>query len=289
MTKNTQVVVTGASGFVAKNIRKFLSQNNFNLISISRKNFTKLKNETKIVSVNYDEEDILPTIKNSHGLIHLVGIGKQSIKNDFNSINLGFTKKIINLCKKGNIKKIIFNSGLGVSKNTSLGYFISKYHAEQEIIKSGLNYTIFRPSYIVGKDDLLTIYLKKQIKNKEIRIPGSGKYSIQPIYINDVSKLIKQSLIDDKFRKKILDLVGSESITFQEYVKLFSRNKIKIKNVDLEMCYNEAINNPRSEISVDDLNLLIGDFKGDYKKLKNISKIEFQSIRELLNSGILFQ
>ncbi|MEJ2259049.1 MAG: NAD(P)H-binding protein, partial [Nitrosopumilaceae archaeon] len=265
------------------------SQNNFNLISISRKNFTKLKNETKIVSVTYDEEDILPTIKNSHGLIHLVGIGKQSIKNDFNSINLGFTKKIINLCKKGNIKKIIFNSGLGVSKNISLGYFISKYHAEQEIIKSGLNYTIFRPSYIVGKDDLLTIYLKKQIENKEIRIPGSGKYSIQPIYINDVSKIIKQSLIDNKFRKKILDLVGSESITFQEYVKLFSRNKIKIKNVDLEMCYNEAINNPRSEISVDDLNLLIGDFKGDYKKLKNISKIEFQSIRELLNSGILFQ
>ena len=227
MSKNTQVVVTGASGFVAKNIRKFLSQNNFNLISISRKNFTKLKNETKIISFNYDEKDILPTIKNSYGLIHLVGIGKQSIKNDFNSINLGFTKKIINLCKKGNIKKIIFNSGLGVSKNTSLGYFISKYHAEQEIIKSGLNYTIFRPSYIVGKDDLLTIYLKKQIKNKEIRIPGSGKYSIQPVYINDVSKLIKQSLIDDKFRKKILDLVGSESITFQEYVKLFSRNKIE--------------------------------------------------------------
>ena len=289
MSKNIQVVGTGASGFVAKNIRKFLSQNNFNLISISRKNFTRLKNETKIVSLNYDEKDILPTIKNSHGLIHLVGIGKQSIKNDFNSINLGFTKKIINLCKKGNIEKIIFNSGLGVSKNTSLGYFISKYHAEQEIIKSGLNYTIFRPSYIVGKDDLLTVYLKKQIKNKEIRIPGSGKYSIQPIYINDVAKIIKKSLIDDKFKKKILDLVGSESITFQEYVKLFSRNKIKIKNVDLEMYYNDAINNPRSAISVDDLNLLIGDFKGDYKKLKNISKIEFQSIRELLNSGILFQ
>ena len=289
MSKNTQVVVTGASGFVAKNIRKFLSQNNFDLISISRKNFTTLKNEIKIVSPNYDERDILPTIKNSHGLIHLVGIGKQSIKNDFNSINLGFTKKIINLCKKGKIEKIIFNSGLGVSKTTSLGYFISKYHAEQEIIKSGLNYTIFRPSYIVGKNDLLTIYLKKQIMKNKIRIPGSGNYSIQPIYINDVSKIITKSLFDNKFKKKILDLVGSESITFQEYVKLFSRGKIKIKKVDLEVCYNEAINNPHSAISVDDLNLLVGDFKGDYKKLKNISEIKFQSIRELLNSGILFQ
>ena len=43
MSKKTQVVVTGASGFVARNVRKYLSQNNFKLISISRKNFKKLK------------------------------------------------------------------------------------------------------------------------------------------------------------------------------------------------------------------------------------------------------
>ena len=289
MSKNIQVVVTGASGFVAKNVRKYLSENEFNLISVSRKNFHKLKNETKIVSSNYEEKEILPKIKNSYALIHLVGIGKQSIKNDYNSINLGFTKKIIDLCNKAHIKKIIFTSGLGVSKNTSLGYFISKYRAEQQIIESGLNYTIFRPSYIVGKDDLLTKYLKNQIKTKEIKIPGSGKYSIQPIYINDVSKVISKSLLDNKFRKKIFDLVGSESFPFQEYVKLFSMNKTKIKNLDLEICYNDAINNPQSKISVDDLNLLIGDFKGNHKKLSKASKIPFESIRELLKSGRLFQ
>lgn len=289
MSKKTQVVVTGASGFVARNVRKYLSQNNFNLISISRKNFKKLKNETKIISFNYDEKDILSKIKNSTALIHLVGIGKQSIKNDYNSINLGYTKKIIDLCKKAKIEKIIFTSGLGVSKTTSIGYFISKYHAEQKIIDSGLNYTIFRPSYIVGKNDLLTKYLKNQIKNKEIRIFGSGKYSIQPIFIEDVSKIFAQAIIDNNFRKKILDLVGSESISFEEYVKLFSMNKIKIKKIDLELSYHEAIKNPKSKISVDDLNLLIGDFKGNHYKLRKISKISFESIRDLLKSGRLLQ
>ncbi|MBA4454108.1 MAG: epimerase, partial [Nitrosopumilaceae archaeon] len=66
MSKNIQVVVTGASGFVAKNVRKHLSLNEFNLISISRKNFQKLKKETKIVSSDYKEKDILPKIKNSY-------------------------------------------------------------------------------------------------------------------------------------------------------------------------------------------------------------------------------
>lgn len=288
MEKNYQIVVTGANGFVAKNIRKYLSKNNIQLISISRKNFRTLKNEIKIVSNNYDEKQILPKIKNSFGLIHLVGIGRQSIKNDYNKINFGFTKKIVALCKKAKIQKIVYTSGLGVSKMTSLGYFISKYQAEEQIMKSGLNYTIFRPSYIVGKNDLFTQYLKKQLKQGEIKIPGSGNYSIQPIHINDVCKIISKSLFDKKFEKKIIDLVGSESIRFQDYVQLFSRNsKTRIKKIPIESAYHDAISNPQSDFGVDDLNLLIGDFRGDHKKLQNISKISLKSIRDVLKSGSL--
>ncbi|PIY89756.1 MAG: epimerase, partial [Nitrosopumilales archaeon CG_4_10_14_0_8_um_filter_34_8] len=57
--------------------------------------------------------------------------------------------------------------------------------------------------------------------------------------------------------------------------------------INLETVYHQAISNPKSEFGVDDLNLLIGDFKGDYKKLKNISKIKFSSVSKLLKSGSL--
>lgn len=286
--KSQSIVVIGASGFVAKNVRKFLSEKNIKIIAISRRNFKKFSNEIKIVSQDYDEKIILPKIKNAFALIHLVGIGKQSIKHDYNQINVQFTQKIIDLCQKAKIKKIIFNSGLGVSKTTSLGYFISKYKAETQIIHSGLDYTIFRPSYIVGTDDLLTKYLKKQMKKGKIQIPGSGKYSIQPIYINDVCKIIFESLTNSKFKNKILDLVGPELITFEEYVKLFcNQTKTKVSKIDLEKAYHEAITNNNSEFGIDDLNLLIGNFQGDYKKLQNISKISFESLKALLKTSSL--
>lgn len=282
------IVVTGASGFVAKNVRKFFSERNIKVIAISRKNFRKFKNEIKIISPNYNEKLILPKIIKAHSLIHLVGIGKQSVKHDYNQINVELTKKIINLCLKSNITNIVFTSGLGVSKTTSIGYFISKYQAENQIIQSGLNYTIFRPSYIVGKDDLFTKYLKNQIKKGEIQIPGSGKYSIQPIYINDVCKIIFESLTNFKFKNKILDLVGPESITYEEYVKLFSnKTKTKISKIDLEKTYHKAITNAYSEFGVDDLNLLIGDFKGNHNKLNKISGITFESVKDLLKTGRL--
>jgi len=286
MKKNMQVVVTGASGFVATNLRKYLSGKNIKLISVSRKDFKKYKNETKIITKNYNDEILFSTFKNSDALIHLVGIGKQTINSDYNLVNTEFTKKIVNLCKKTKIKKIIYTSGLGVSKNTTLGYFISKYKAEQFIINSKLDYTIFRPSYIVGEKDNFTKYLTKQIKKGQIQIPGSGKYTIQPIYIDDVSEIIFNALTSKKFSKLILDLVGPESITYENYVKEFSRRtKTRIKKICLENVYHKAISNPQSEFGVDDLNLLIGDFKGDFRKLQNISKIKFHSIKKLLKSG----
>jgi len=288
MVKDNQIVITGASGFVARNLRKYLSEKNIKLISISRNDFKKFKNEYKVISKNYDEKILLSKIKNSDALIHLVGIGKQSIKTDYDMINVEFTKHIVNLSKKAKIKKFVFTSGLGVSSNTSLGYFISKYKAEKLIVNSGLNYTIFRPSYIVGKDDLFTKYLKKQIKKGKIDIPGSGTYSIQPIYINDVVKIILQSVLQTKFRNKIIDLVGPDCITFEKYVKLFSKGtKTSIRKINLEDVYHTAITNSNSDFGVDDLNILIGNFKGNHNKLRKITKIKFQSVVELLKSGRL--
>ena len=288
MVKSLKIVVTGASGFIAKNLRKYLSEQNIELISISRNDFKNFKNEIKIISENYKEKNILKKIKNSDVLIHLVGIGKQSVNSDYDMINIDLTKHVVNLSKKARIKKIIFLSGLGVSSNTSLGYFISKYNAEKQIINSGLDFTIFRPSYIVGKDDLLSKNLKNQIKSGEIVIPGSGTYSIQPIHVSDVVKVIFESLSQLKFNNKFFDLVGPDFVTFEKYVKLFSKGtKTKIRKINLEDVYHNAIINSKSNFGIDDLNILIGNFKGNHKKLSKLSKIKFQSVLELLQSGRL--
>ena len=288
MSKYKKVVITGANGFVAKHLRIYLSEKNIKLISISRNDFKKFKNEFKIISKTYTESILLKKIKNFDVLIHLIGIGKQSINADYNMINVELTKNIVNLCKKANIKKIVYVSGLGVSSNSFTGYFISKYYAEKIIINSGLNYTIFRPSYIVGKDDHFTKYLTKQIKHGEIKILGSGNYSIQPIYIDDVMEIIFQSIIQSRLRNKIIDLVGPNNFTLKQYVQLFSKGtKTNIKKIDLEDAYYAAITNPKSDFGVDDLNILIGNFKGNHQKLRKLTKIKFHSIVELLETGRL--
>ena len=127
--------------------------------------------------------------------VHLVGTGNETEDESFEEVNVEITRKAIDICKKSKIKKIIYFSGLGVSSKSTSKYFISKFKAERLIIKSGLDYTIFRPSYIIGNDDYLTRNLKKQIKKKKIVIPGTGNYIIQPISIKDTCNVVHLSLI----------------------------------------------------------------------------------------------
>jgi len=277
---STNVAVTGANGFVGKNVRKFLYKNKVRVLGISRKNFGKYSTETKAQSKNLLEQRLQKKLKNYDALVHLIGIGVESSGSTFEEINVNLTKNTIKLCKKSGIKKIIYISGLGVSKNNTSNYFTSKYKAEQEIINSGLDYTIFRASYIIGKTDHLTKSLSKQMKKGVIIIPGSGKYQLQPIFVEDVAKIILKSILEKKFSKKILDLVGPRKISFEDFVKLFSKNtKVKFKKINLKNEYDE------DTYSSESLDLLIGDYTSDMKHLQKLAKIKLTPVEKFLESS----
>ena len=276
------ITITGANGFVAKNLRKFLSKNHIKVIAIARKTFQKHHTETVVYSKTLLEKGLQNKLRNCDALVHLIGIGKQSSKYNFED-NIELTKNMIKTCKKSGIKKIIYISGLGVTKNSTSDYFISKYKAEQEIINSGLNYTIFRPSYIVGKKDYLSKFILKQIKKGIVIIPGSGKYRLQPIFVEDVAKIIIESIYEKKFSNKILDLVGPEIIKFEDFVRYFIKNKkTRIQKINLESIYHDALHNPKSIYDLDSLNLLIGDYTGNLKQLQKISNVKLRTIKDIL-------
>ena len=276
------ITITGANGFVAKNLRNLLSKNHIKVIAIARKTFQKHHSETVVYSKTLLEKGLQNKLRNCDALVHLIGIGKQSSKYNFED-NVDLTKNMIKTCKKSGIKKIIYISGLGVTKNSRSDYFISKYKAEQEIINSGLDYTIFRPSYIVGKKDYLSKFILKQIKKGIVIIPGSGKYHLQPIFVEDVAKIILESISEKKFSNKILDLVGPEIIKFEDFVRYFVKNKkTRIQKINLESIYHEALHNPKSIYDLDSLNLLIGDYTGNLKQLQKTSNVKLRPIKDIL-------
>ena len=281
-----KIAISGASGFVGKNIGQFLEKNGFDIIGIVRKGKKKTVNFGQaVISKDLTENDLIFQVRGSVAFLHFIGIGKQTAESDYEKVNVGLARNAIRLCKKAHIKKILFISGLGVNEKSTLGYFISKFKAEQLIINSGLDYTIFRPSYIVGKNDPLSNILIKQIKNNQITIPGSGNYRVQPILVSDVARIVMKAIFEKKFSRKVIDLVGPKTVTYNRFIKdLVGKRRIKIRNVDFERAYHDALCGKNDQFGVDDLSILVGDYVGNHKRLAKISQMEFTKYDEILKS-----
>ena len=262
-----KIAISGATGFVGRNLTKYFDRHNTKYTSITR---TSFKTEhTQILSKCFC-------------FIHLIGTGSENSETSFQEVNVELTKKAIDICKKSKIKKIIYFSGLGVSKDSTSKYFISKFESEQIIINSGLDYTIFRPSYIIGKDDFLTKNIQKQIKEKKVCVPGTGEYIIQPISINDVCMVIHLALKSKFFSKKIIDLVGPEKITFRQFLKnSISNSNVRMEEISEKKASHKALTDKKFPYGTEDLNILFGNFQGDHQKLSKISGIKFTKIRSI--------
>ncbi len=268
------VVITGANGFVGRNVGMFLSKNGFSTIGLVRKGRTVSFGKT-ITTGALSEPGLASKIRGSGSMLHFIGQGKQTVDADYGSVNVSLATNAVALCKKAKLKKIIYISGLGVAKSSTLGYFISKYKAEQEIIHSGLDYTIFRASYIIGRGDPLSQNLQQQMKKNQIIIPGSGNYRFQPIFIDDVSRVIIKALSEKKFSNKIIDLVGPQVVSYNTFVKEFLHGKkIKVKKIDFESVYHDALHN-KGLFGVDDLGIMAGDYIGNHKKLASLAQMKF--------------
>lgn len=229
------ILITGTTGFIGYNLIKFLtSDKNLSLIVLIRNesDYEKFKD----LGVEILKSDILdPQLnekidKKIDVIIHLAAITQY-----YKSKELIFETNYVgtrNLLKCfNNVKQFIFSSTSII--NFSNDYAESKLMCEKIIKESGIDYTILRIGPVFGKDSTTGIskIINAVYNDKNIPVPGNGKFEIQPIHINDVINSIKLVITNDQFLNQTLNLVGKSILLenfIEEICKIFNKkNKTK--------------------------------------------------------------
>ena len=168
-------------------------------------------------------------------------------------INAKSTLILLEFASKNKCKKIIFTSSVGVyggqckdnynlySEKSDIDlnsfYTIHKFTSEQylKLYKKYFNidYTIFRLFNCYGpkqsfenmKQGIISIYLKQFIDNnyKNVIIKGSLERYRDFIYIDDVVKILHESIINPNFNNKILNLGTGKKNTVLETINLLKK------------------------------------------------------------------
>jgi uncharacterized protein YbjT (DUF2867 family) len=156
-------------------------------------------------------------------VVHLVSILKGSPA-DFQHVMTQGTANLIAAAKNARVERFVLMSALGTSETTkdTIPYFASKWAMEQEAARSGLEYTIFRPSFVFGRDGgALPLFIKQVRYSPVVTVIGSGLQRIQPIWVDDVAEYVARGVDQPQAANRTFEIGGPDVVTWDElYLKI---------------------------------------------------------------------
>ena len=185
------ILLIGGNGFVGQALIKEFKKYNVKVSYISRtQNHSIYKDEaTWIHGDIFDIENIL--INEKYDItIHLIGTIKD--KNLYSKLNTESVSQSIKLCKKHNIKKLVYFSANGGFKR----YLESKIAGERLVKDSKLDYLIVRPGLMYGKDRLTSYFNILPIKFFS-KFGITFFKNVYPLPVEKVADAVVKAILDN--------------------------------------------------------------------------------------------
>lgn len=213
-----KVLVTGATGFVGPKIVRALRAQDREVRALVREpsragHLASLGAE--IVSGDMtDPLSLREAVRGCTHVVHLVAIlsGKPQ---DFDRVMTEGTKDLIKAAKEEGVERFVQMSALGTSEQTKdvVPYYAAKWAMERAVVESGLEYVIFRPSFVFGPGGgALQTFMRQVRLSPIVTIIGDGLQRSQPIWLDDVAAYFAKSVDLPQAANRAFELGGPDVV-----------------------------------------------------------------------------
>jgi NADH dehydrogenase len=222
-----KVLVTGGTGFVGPKVVHALRAQGREVRALVRRpeRATQLAawGAELVTGDVTDPASLRAAVDGCTHVVHLVAILKGRPA-DFHRIMTRGTADLIAAAKDAHVDRFVLMSALGTSETTkdTVPYYASKWAMEQETARSGVEYTIFRPSFVFGRDGgALPLFIKQVRYSPVVTVIGSGLQRIQPIWVEDVAEYFSRGIDHPQAANRTFEIGGPDVVTWNElYLKI---------------------------------------------------------------------
>jgi NADH dehydrogenase len=172
---NKTICVTGGTGFVGHGVVPALLKAGFGVHALVRNGSEgKLAMHDDLTIFTGDVRDsgaIENALIGCEALVHLVGIRRHEMKRTgltYEDVDLGSVQAAIIAMKAANVRRIVLLSAASIGNSV---YIQTKKRAEQAVMAAGLDWTLLKPCFILGKGQRWPIILSP-ILNLFALLPG---------------------------------------------------------------------------------------------------------------------
>jgi NADH dehydrogenase len=288
-----RIAVTGATGFVGRNlVNRLLDEKHEITVLTHRRSGELFGNNVRAVQGSVDRvSEMVAAFRGADLVFHLVGILTETRENTFEKTVAQGTENVVGACEEARVNRIVYLSALGTSAHAETAYHKTKYHAEQSVQKSKLQWTIFRASIIYGKNDGFLTTMSKVIRYLPfVPIFGDGHYKIQPIFIADLCEVMVGTLSIPSSFNQIIDIGGPEQLDYKTAIELLKKAMGK-RRVNFHIPFGvimpvagllQTILKP-APLTIDMLKMLKMGNTGDISRMRAIFGIEPIKFEQGLN------
>jgi uncharacterized protein YbjT (DUF2867 family) len=172
-----------------------------------------------------DAASLRRAVSGCEAVVDLVAIIKGKPE-DFDRVMIQGTRDLVAAAKDAGATRFVLMSALGVNERSKdlTHYFRAKWHEEQSVQSSGLEYTIFRPSFVFGADGgSLPIYVRQVRWSPVVAVVGDGKRRIQPVWVDDVAAFFANAFATPRAVNRTFELGGPDVVTWDELYERIRR------------------------------------------------------------------
>ena len=213
-TNRAPVAVTGATGFIGRYLTQALVEHGRPVRALARDarkagRVLPQSDQVEIVEGDiFDAASLDELCAGADAVVHLIGIRcEKRPAVTFERLHVEATKNAISAAKRAEISRYLQMSALGTRPEARSAYHQTKFAAEQAVRASGLDWTIIRPSLVIGPDGeflqmargwatgdeqpylFMPYFESPRAMMKEAPIPGtSEKPVVQPVMVEDVAE-----------------------------------------------------------------------------------------------------
>ncbi len=139
----------------------------------------------------------------------------------FEKVDAEGTENLARAAKAAGVKRFLYLSGAGAAVDADRHWFRAKWRAETAVRESGITYTIIRPSWVFGPEDVaLNRFLGMSRFLPFVPLIGNaGKQRLQPVFVDDVARAVAESLDKPAAENRVFEIGGPDVLTMREIVK----------------------------------------------------------------------
>jgi NADH dehydrogenase len=220
-----RVLVTGATGYVGSRLREFLRRDGHHVRLLVRKESAGKAGAALsadpyelVLGDIFETNTCLHACESCDAVIHLVGIIREIPAQGitFDEVHRVATSNIVDAARRARVTRFIHMSALGARDDAPSEYHRTKRAAERIVEGSGLQWTIFRPSWIFSPGDAMARTIKDLVCKPVVPLIGGGSAQIQPVALDDVCRSMASALRMPETQGKTYELGGPDRLTYRE-------------------------------------------------------------------------